>query len=105
MIRWTWRVDESRHHHAAARVDDLGVRRDRHLGGGADLHDPVAFDHDGRVVQRRDLVSVEQHAADECQLLPGLRAEHRAASEQQKRPHQQVPNGMRSHLFLSELAE
>jgi hypothetical protein len=69
------RVDEARQHHAAARVDDLGVRGDRDLGGRPDAHDPVALDEDRGAVHGRDsLVAVEEHPADESEPSSGAAA-------------------------------
>ena len=73
------RLDEPGHHRLAARVDDGRARRNPDLGRRAGRDDPVALDEDGGVVDRRNVVAGEQHAADERERfrIAGLRAHDR----------------------------
>ena len=68
MIKCAMQLDHPGHHRPAAGVDDRVVRRNRHLGRGADADDALAVDEDGGPVNRAGLVAVEQHAADQRQL-------------------------------------
>ena len=69
---------------AAAGVDDRVTGRHRRRGHRPHLHDAIAFDEHRGVMQRRGLVAIEQHAADERDMAcggkrPGFRETDRRA--------------------------
>ena len=66
-------IHHPRQHRAAARVDHFGVGRDRDLALPSHGHDPVALDQDRGVMERGNVVAVEEHPADEGELLRRLR--------------------------------
>ena len=96
-------LDESRQHGAAAGVHDRRIGRNLHVRRRAGLDDRVAFDEHRRVMDRRDLVAGQQHAADEREMAWCLRARRQRGQQQRggddgrargpSRAHAKIPSG------------
>ena len=94
-------VDQPGQHGAAARIDDSGIGRNRHLAHAPFGDDPVPLDQHHRMMWGGHFITVEEHAADERELrrCPLGRNRRFANGErdrddkgQEQLPHQEPPD-------------
>ena len=77
------RVDEARHQDLAGDIDDRGVPGHLHLRAGPCRANPIAFDDDDRVVDRRRSSAVDEPCADNRDWERRRRGARRLSDDQE----------------------